>query len=44
VKAHVKGSFEMLNGERQNGLLPALKKMTWVEEGLSVSHALSEAQ
>ncbi len=44
MKAHVKGSFEMLNGERQNGLLPALKKMTWVEEGLSVSHALSEAQ
>ena len=40
----MKGSFELLNGERQEGLLPALKKKTWVEVGLSVSHALSEAQ
>jgi len=40
----VKGSFELLSGERQKGLLPALKKRSWVEAGLSVSHALSEAQ
>jgi len=44
VRAHVKGSFELLSGERQKGLLPALKKRSWVEAGLSVSHALSEAQ
>jgi len=40
----VKGSVELLIGERQDRLMPALKKKTWAEAGLSVSHALSEAQ